>query len=662
MSKVERVTTDERVTYLIDKSQKLGQGAFGTVYSCKRENNPRQFAAKLISCYKKRDMENLRKEIQVHQEACRQNPYVTKLVDYVIRDISDPYNPLGPEDFPPVQFILVTEKMEMDLRQFIDKRPGRKLKEKEAQFYFIQLVEGLKGFSRDQIIHRDLKLENIMVRNKRLKFVDFGLSTKKKLAKSNKGTPFNMPPWMLRRNTRTYDKTVDLYAIGLILFEMVVGFHPWDREYFKQGDEILLELADTIEAHVGANLFKDYRFYRSRGFDPEKDISPDLRRLLEHLIRVETTEKEDYNILDLYNQQWMRDAIDKYDHYYRIQKFSGGDHQRDLISSQLQSSIFKSKMGHRKIQNTVRLRRYGQLEEHHLELQESTLDIKRYLEICYEQLETCLNLVYRSKAEFFESRRTKYMVIDLLKKTSFILIGNLCMFGKLYQKEAFTSSGFIDYLVEIHGKQVYKLQEVRNFFKEILQPKEEYTQQKSLAEQFSRDYYREFQNKKKDTEDMDLNYDFNHEILKKIETHNWEDFEKEEDKHLKIIFKSLVKVNNRLYSELVHLNYLDEDIEELEYEDEEPDEGVILNRINRTIYAVVFKIEEFRLRKKEKDFLDLDLATKETNTTSVACLKLDVEGLCDNTRKINEKPLLPFLWVTFWVIVLIILFVAFVVK
>ena len=80
------------------------------------------------------------------------------------------------------------------------------------------------------IIHRDFKLANVLVQNGRLKLADFGFSIKaeKYLTEKNDynvGSPYYMPPETLKNNK--YSFLSDIWALGVMAFEMVYGKLPW---------------------------------------------------------------------------------------------------------------------------------------------------------------------------------------------------------------------------------------------------------------------------------------------------------------------------------------------------------------------------------------------------------------------------------------------------
>lgn len=81
------------------------------------------------------------------------------------------------------------------------------------------------------IIHRDLKLENILIdMNGYLKIIDFGLakmldSGKTGLTKTYCGTPEYLAPEMIQQTGHNF--SIDWWALGILIYEMVIGVTPF---------------------------------------------------------------------------------------------------------------------------------------------------------------------------------------------------------------------------------------------------------------------------------------------------------------------------------------------------------------------------------------------------------------------------------------------------
>jgi|JI6StandDraft_1071083.scaffolds.fasta_scaffold10719_5 serine/threonine protein kinase len=115
------------------------------------------------------------------------------------------------------------------------KREG-KLPEDKALGYFRQLVEAFRVLSKHNIMHRDLKPDNILFHNGVLKLGDFGFC--KNLKEDNDmtatmlGSPIYMAPEVLKGDS--YTTKADIWSLGVVLFEMLYGFCPFETGSIAQ--------------------------------------------------------------------------------------------------------------------------------------------------------------------------------------------------------------------------------------------------------------------------------------------------------------------------------------------------------------------------------------------------------------------------------------------
>lgn len=97
--------------------------------------------------------------------------------------------------------------------------------ETQAIEYLEQILMGFLELIENSVIHRDMKPENIMIHNGRLKIADFGFAknviSSKHMQKSMVGTPLYMAPQVLKREK--YTSKCDIWAIGVIFFEVEIA-------------------------------------------------------------------------------------------------------------------------------------------------------------------------------------------------------------------------------------------------------------------------------------------------------------------------------------------------------------------------------------------------------------------------------------------------------
>lgn len=126
------------------------------------------------------------------------------------------------------EFVIVTEYAQGDLFQALE--DDRYLPEDEVRKIAIQLIQALHMLHSNRIIHRDMKPQNILIGSKQqVKLCDFGfaraISHDASMLTSIKGTPLYMAPELVQEKPYTY--SVDLWSLGVILYELAVGRPPF---------------------------------------------------------------------------------------------------------------------------------------------------------------------------------------------------------------------------------------------------------------------------------------------------------------------------------------------------------------------------------------------------------------------------------------------------
>ena len=212
--------------------RKIGQGAFGKVNLGLNVLTGRVVA---IKSFKKRTEEKFKtnmKKILYETNLMKKlnHPNITKILE-VFHD----------EGY----MLIIMEYINGgNLFSFVKKR--RKLSEKIAKFLFRQIILGIKYIHSQNIVHRDIKLENIIIDlNNHIKICDFGigkiLKSSEELLYDKCGTPMYMAPEIILSNKKNGYKgfPVDIWASGITLYIMLTGSLPFKINN-KNKDELSL--------------------------------------------------------------------------------------------------------------------------------------------------------------------------------------------------------------------------------------------------------------------------------------------------------------------------------------------------------------------------------------------------------------------------------------
>ncbi len=146
-----------------------------------------------------------------------------------------------------------------DLSNYIKTKAGP-LPEPIARKFFFDLVSGLKCLVDSNLVHRDLKPQNLLLTSKdetvaSLKIADFGFAREIKeneLAETLCGSPLYMAPEILFG--KKYDYKADLWSVGAILFEMVTGKPPYIAQNILQLTKLIKEKSVVIPSSLSREI------------------------------------------------------------------------------------------------------------------------------------------------------------------------------------------------------------------------------------------------------------------------------------------------------------------------------------------------------------------------------------------------------------------------
>uniref|UniRef100_A0A8D3D039 calcium/calmodulin-dependent protein kinase n=1 Tax=Scophthalmus maximus TaxID=52904 RepID=A0A8D3D039_SCOMX len=204
-------------------------GAFSVVRRCVKISSGQEFAAKIINTKKlsARDHQKLEREARI----CRllKHPNIVRLHDSI-----------SEEGFHYLVFDLVTGG-----ELFEDIVAREYYSEADASHCIQQILESVHHCHVNGIVHRDLKPENLLLASKlkgaAVKLADFGLAIEVQGDQQAwfgfAGTPGYLSPEVLRKDP--YGKPVDMWACGVILYILLVGYPPfWDEDQHRLYQQI----------------------------------------------------------------------------------------------------------------------------------------------------------------------------------------------------------------------------------------------------------------------------------------------------------------------------------------------------------------------------------------------------------------------------------------
>ena len=285
--------------------EKIGEGSFGKVYKAKRTERDRSFysAIKIISIpASKGELDSVRSEMNNEQST---REYFRNLVEDCIQEIYTMEHFCGNshvvsfEDFKVVEYLDeigwdISIRMEY-LTSFMDYCTGKELTEKEVIKLGCDLAMALIYCRKLNIIHRDVKPENIFVsRFGDFKLGDFGIAREQAHTMSNmskKGTYSYMAPEIYKGEK--YDSSIDIYSLGIVLYKLMnqnrLPFLSLDKQLITYRDKetaLARRMAgEKMPVPVNASAAFSHIILKACAYEPGKryrkpeDMLRDLEKL-----------------------------------------------------------------------------------------------------------------------------------------------------------------------------------------------------------------------------------------------------------------------------------------------------------------------------------------------------------------------------------------------
>lgn len=272
----------------------LGSGGMGEVYLAQDSRLDRTVALKILApevAADERRMQRFRQEAKVTSSL--NQPNILTIYEF---------GEEGPMTFLAAEFV--------DGETLRDHLRAKRLKLNEILEISIQILAALDAAHEANIVHRDMKPENVMIRRRDyvVKVLDFGLA---KVTEKGKGTfnseadtltEFKTAPGLLmgtvnymspeQAQAKTVDSRTDIWSTGVMLYEMVVGTKPFGGNTTAHTIVELIEKEPAPLAHAGAAavpaelqriVSKSIAKNPDERYQTAKDMSIDLRTLKKRL-------------------------------------------------------------------------------------------------------------------------------------------------------------------------------------------------------------------------------------------------------------------------------------------------------------------------------------------------------------------------------------------
>eukprot|EP01133_Synstelium_polycarpum_P012213 gene12213-14301_t len=265
-------STQEKKRWVIDDfeiGKPLGKGRFGNVYLAREKNSKFVVALKVIfkNQLQSTNIEHqLRREIEIQSHL--RHPNILRLYGYFY-------------DESRVFLIIEFAKGGECFKEL--QKLGR-YSELTAATYTLQIADALRYCHSKHVIHRDIKPENLLIGiNGEIKIADFGWSVHAPNTKRQTfcGTVEYLPPEVVEK--KKYDQTVDVWSLGILIFEFLYGKSPFSNPTDENEDQIFDRIKkNDVKFPSGVPVSQDAKdlIISLLNSDPSKRIT--LAQVIEH--------------------------------------------------------------------------------------------------------------------------------------------------------------------------------------------------------------------------------------------------------------------------------------------------------------------------------------------------------------------------------------------
>ncbi len=268
---------------------KIGEGAFSSVYKVKRKEDGLIYALKKIKFLKLKEKEKLNSlnEIRILSSINSQN-----VISYKEAFFDEKDSTLN---------IIMEYADKGDLFKLISEYKKKKdhFEESEVWDALIQLLNGLKALHDLNILHRDLKSANVFLFSNGLaKLGDLNVSkvTRKGLGYTQTGTPYYASPEVWKN--QAYDSKSDIWSLGCVIYEMCKLIPPFQA---KSMDELYKKIVRGFYPQIPSRYSDDLKEIIKIMIQTEVGARPSCDELLKMTIIQKKTEMINKNLIELNN-------------------------------------------------------------------------------------------------------------------------------------------------------------------------------------------------------------------------------------------------------------------------------------------------------------------------------------------------------------------------
>ncbi|XP_022213506.2 LOW QUALITY PROTEIN: aurora kinase C [Drosophila obscura] len=221
-----------------DIGRPLGRGKFGNVYLAREKES--QFVVALKVLFKRQIGESnvehqVRREIEIQSHL--RHPHILRLYAYFHDDVRI--------------YLILEYAPQGTLFNALQAQPLKRFDERQSATYIKSLCLALLYLHERDIIHRDIKPENLLLGHKGvLKIADFGWSVHEpnSMRMTLCGTVDYLPPEMVQAKPHT--KNVDLWSLGVLCFELLVGHAPFLSKNYDETYKKILKAEYKLPEHI----------------------------------------------------------------------------------------------------------------------------------------------------------------------------------------------------------------------------------------------------------------------------------------------------------------------------------------------------------------------------------------------------------------------------